>query len=201
MVDGELSAEGVGDRPVSVICGPMSQLGAMLIGVDERRTGGGMTERGPQSGIHLGSDMSINKPVTERQGFADGGRAGRAASDHEIRGGALNAYAAKSHAAAAKWWHDADGNRLDRNKGELIALMHSELSEMLEGIRRDTMDDHLPHRKSEEVELADLLIRAFDYAAAYGFDLDATVAEKLAYNAQRADHRHEARTAANGKRF
>jgi hypothetical protein len=119
----------------------------------------------------------------------------------EIPDGMLNAYATKSHQAARKWWYDADGNRRERNKGELIALMHSELSEMLEGVRKDTMDDHLPHRRAEEVELADLLIRAFDYAGAYSFDLDAIVAEKLAYNAQRADHTYEARAGANGKKF
>lgn len=89
----------------------------------------------------------------------------------------------------------------DRNKGELIALMHSELSECLEGVRKKLMDDKLPHRTMEEVELADLLIRVFDYAGNWGLDLEGAYQEKRAYNATRADHSHEARLAAGGKAF
>ncbi len=40
----------------------------------------------------------------------------------------------------------------------------------MEGERKDLMDDKLPHRKMAEVELADALIRIFDYAGAYGYD-------------------------------
>lgn len=113
----------------------------------------------------------------------------------------LNAIAATIHKLNHKWWHDKNGNRLDRNKGELIALMHSELSEMLEGERKDKMDDHLPHRKSAEVEMADLLIRAFDYSGAYGFNLIGAIVEKSAYNISRADHSYEEREKAGGKKF
>lgn len=63
-----------------------------------------------------------------------------------------------------------------------IALIHSELSEMVEGIRKDAMDDKLPHRKQEEVELADTLIRMEDYAGTYGLDLGGARMEKEAYN-------------------
>ncbi len=49
----------------------------------------------------------------------------------------LNQYAAIVHEANSKWWHDLEtGERLDRNKGEMIALMHSELSEALEAFAR-----------------------------------------------------------------
>jgi hypothetical protein len=40
-----------------------------------------------------------------------------------------------------------------------------------------------------------------DYAGAYGFDLDAAIEEKRRYNQNRADHKAEARLAANGKKF
>jgi NTP pyrophosphatase (non-canonical NTP hydrolase) len=113
----------------------------------------------------------------------------------------LNDYAEEAHAANAVWWYDEQGRRLDRNRGELIALMHSELSEALEGVRKSAPDDHLPHRLAEEVELADLLIRVFDYAGAFELDLEGAYREKLAYNATRLDHRREAQGGAHGKKF
>lgn len=178
---------------------------------------------------------------------------------------ALNALAAECHAANQHWWHDPrTGERLDRNKGELLMLIVSEVAEAMEGERKNLMDDKLPHRKMAEVELADVLVRVFDYAGAfqvelheygvgdslndmarfvcqyhggsngrenkgaqlflivkaiaaenlnlalwrlfdyagaYGFDLDGAVREKRAFNATRADHKAEARLAPGGKAF
>ena len=114
----------------------------------------------------------------------------------------LNDYATKCHAANAKWWQNIDtGEPLTRNKGELLCLIHSEISEAMEGERKDLMDDKLPHRKMAEVELVDAIIRIFDYAAAFGYDLDGAFTEKMAYNATREDHTHEARKIAGGKQF
>ena len=93
-------------------------------------------------------------------------------------------------------WHDSP-----REDGTFIALIHSEVSECLEGLRKNCQDDHLPHRKMAEVELADILIRVFDFAGLKGFDLAAAVREKLEYNRNRADHKREARAAEGGKKF
>jgi NTP pyrophosphatase (non-canonical NTP hydrolase) len=116
--------------------------------------------------------------------------------------GPLNRLARECHAANQTWWHDPrTGERLNRNKGELLMLIVSEISEAMEGERKSLMDDKLPHRQMAEVELADALIRIFDYVGAHGYDLDGAVAEKLAFNAQRADHRPEARLAGGGKKW
>jgi NTP pyrophosphatase (non-canonical NTP hydrolase) len=114
----------------------------------------------------------------------------------------LNRLANECHMANRRWWHDLiTDERLDRNKGELLMLIVSEIAEAMEGERKNLMDSHLPHRRAAEVELADALIRIFDYAGAYGMDLDGAVREKREYNANRADHSREARLAPNGKKF
>ena len=102
---------------------------------------------------------------------------------------------------ATGWWSDSAGKPIERNKGELIALMHSELSEALEAVRKNKMDDHLSHRKGEEVELADALIRILDYCGAYNLDIGNAITEKLAYNKNRLDHRPDVRAGEGGKKF
>jgi len=72
-----------------------------------------------------------------------------------------------------------------REFGTIIALIHSELSEALEGDRKDLMDSHIPHRKNVEVELADAVIRIMDYAGAMNMDLGGAIEDKLAYNRTR----------------
>jgi NTP pyrophosphatase (non-canonical NTP hydrolase) len=101
------------------------------------------------------------------------------------------------------WWKEQDfvGERLHLTVATKIALIHSEVSEALEGYRVDANDDKLPHRKAVEVELADALVRIFDLAGALDLDIGGALAEKLAINARRADHKPENRAKAGGKRF
>ena len=114
----------------------------------------------------------------------------------------LNGFAKMCHEANIKWWYDINtGALLDRNKGEMLMLMVSEIAEAMEGERKDLMDDKLPHRKMVEVELVDALIRIFDYAGAYNMDISGAFKEKMAYNATRQDHTKEERSKPNGKKF
>jgi NTP pyrophosphatase (non-canonical NTP hydrolase) len=103
----------------------------------------------------------------------------------------LNDYARVCHEANRSWWVDGAGNSIDRNKGELLMLIVSEVAEAMEGERKGLRDAHLPDRPAAEVELADVLIRVFDYAGAFGYDLQGAFEEKLAYNAVRTDHKEE----------
>ena len=82
-----------------------------------------------------------------------------------------------------------------------LCLIHSEISEAMEAHRKDLMDDKLPHRKGIEVELADAVIRIADLAGALDLDLGGAIAEKMEYNAQRADHKPENRAKPGGKRY
>ncbi len=168
----------------------------------------------------------------------------------------LNDLRDEIHAANKKWWRDlVTGKPIERNRFELLSLVISEISECLEGERKDLMDDKLPHRKMAEVEMADCAIRLFDFAGGFGlrlkdvsydgtipdnkghalfyltelivrigsasgaswvseslayikaycrkfdYDLVAAMNEKLEYNLTRADHSHEARIKAGGKKF
>lgn len=125
----------------------------------------------------------------------------------------LNSLAAIIHQrnVDAGWWSDLitgadlrgkDENGRDRrNVPELLCLVHSELSEAMEGYRKNLMDDKLPHRGMFEVELADALIRIFDIAGSQKLDLAGAVLEKLAFNKVRPDHKKENRLSDEGKKF
>ncbi|MAX54466.1 MAG: hypothetical protein CL537_02950 [Alcanivoracaceae bacterium] len=102
------------------------------------------------------------------------------------------------------WWTDPEtGEDIDPNPTfpTKLCLIHSEISEAMEGHRKGLKDDHLPHRDMAEVELADAVIRICDLAGAMGYDLGSAMAEKLAYNQQRADHKLANRASDNGKKY
>ncbi len=65
------------------------------------------------------------------------------------------------------WWDD-----MNRCIYQTIQLINTEIAEATEGARNSLMDDHLPHRKMEEVELADVLIRTLDLGGRCGWFLN-----------------------------
>ena len=115
----------------------------------------------------------------------------------------LNECAKDCHEAAVTggWWHDSQGKKKERNIGELLCLIHSEISEAMEGARKGLMDTHLKHKSMMEVELADAIIRIFDLAESKGFNLGQTIYEKLEYNKSRADHKIKNRIKEGWKKF
>lgn len=105
-------------------------------------------------------------------------------------------------ALAAGWWKDGlDGKSNRLHFSNKLALIHSEISEAMEGDRKGLKDDKLPHRDMREVELADAVIRIFDLAGGYDMDIAGAIAEKMAFNAVRPDHKAEARAAEGGKTY
>ena len=83
------------------------------------------------------------------------------------------------------------------------ALSAAPVLRSLLSVQRSTIpaDNHLPQFENWEVEMADLLIRVFDICGAYQVDLSKVFAAKREYNANREDHKREARLQANGKKY
>lgn len=87
------------------------------------------------------------------------------------------------------------GIECGRNDGELIALIHSELSEALEALRHgDPPDDKVPEFRGAETEMADAIIRIMDMGVARGWRIAEALVAKMAFNETRP-HRH------GGKKF
>lgn len=132
----------------------------------------------------------------------------------------INYFVSVAHGDAKKagWWHNkstgrnligAINNPIDETEkllgaalvAQKLCLVHSEISEAMEGHRKGLMDDKLPHRKMIEVELADAMIRIADLAGALGLDLGGAIVEKLAFNRLRQDHKPENREKEGGKSY
>lgn len=76
-------------------------------------------------------------------------------------------------------------DKSQRNVGEAIALIHSELSEGLEGHRKGLQDDHVPEFTSLEVELADAVIRILDLAGGLNLRVAEALIAKHSFNQSR----------------
>ena len=95
------------------------------------------------------------------------------------------------------WWDKP------REDGTIVALIHSELSEALEGMRKgpEMPSEHIPAFSVVEEELADVMIRIMDYSGFKNLKLGAAILAKMEFNRIRADHKPENRAKAGGKKF
>ena len=105
----------------------------------------------------------------------------------------INELILQSHTTAISkgWWDDPN-----RNIPELLALIHSEVSEALEAFRdqgQDSLSEIWRDKNNKPegfiVELADVLIRIADLCGEFNLDLESAIRSKLSYNETRL-YRH-----------
>lgn len=80
---------------------------------------------------------------------------------------------------AVGWWDD-----MDRCPFQTMQLFSTEVAEATEGARKSLMDDKLQHRKMAEVEIADVMIRAMDFAGRYNIAYSRTSLSFMPYGAE-----------------
>lgn len=94
----------------------------------------------------------------------------------------FNLAASTAHVIATQhgWWE------AEHDDGEMIALIHSELSEALAGIRLgDPASTRIPEFNTTEEELADVIILIMDTAHVRGYRVAEAILAKMKYNTNR----------------
>lgn len=92
-----------------------------------------------------------------------------------------------------------ESNFTTLNNTESIGAKHFFLTGIVSAIGACIYEDV---ERSEIDSCYSFLLDSIEYVAkSQGYDLEAALREKLAYNAQRQDHKRESRAATNGKKF
>lgn len=104
------------------------------------------------------------------------------------------AAAVHRNARAKGWYNGIDGAKVRSVDYMLsrLSLVHSEVSEAVEAIRVGEIATTLRADGKPEglgSELADIVIRVFDFAESIGINMEAEIATKHSYNCGRS-HRH-----------
>ena len=90
------------------------------------------------------------------------------------------------HRTAVKkgWWD------VPREDGTILCLIHGEVSEAMEALRKgNELSEKIPEYSQLDEELADIVIRVMDYAESRGIPLFEVMKAKAKYNEGRS-HRH-----------
>lgn len=121
----------------------------------------------------------------------------------ENRAASVEVIAHSIHTLSTPWWVDIkDHNRpLNRNVGQMLMLMVSELGEAMEGDRKSLKDDKLPSYDMVDVEVVDCIIRGLDFLRARNAPIARILIDKCNYNAQRPDHQIANRLSDHGKKY
>ncbi len=101
----------------------------------------------------------------------------------------IKALCKEAHKMAVEkgFWSEAfTGYKIERNNGELLMLITSELGECLEGLRHgNPKSEHIPKFSAAEEELSDAIIRIADMAEANNYRLEEAIKAKMKFNKTR----------------